>query len=180
MSVSRGPKSGMMTVETDCPLKTLPARTAHAWEAKMTTMRSLAIIALLIGGTSPALAQNAPPTDGYPPPAAGTSGNPATYGPPGPAVIPGAPGPPFHSSAPRYETSHSVLIAPLTEMQAGPRNVTLVHSHQYRHAHQYIVIPLTRQYRPYWWPQGQYHWSPFGLERWGYWCEGAGSHWLSC
>jgi hypothetical protein len=30
----------------------------------MTTVRSLAIIALLIGGTSPALAQNAPPTDG--------------------------------------------------------------------------------------------------------------------
>ena len=50
----------------------------------MTTMRSLAIIALLIDGTSPALAQNAPPTDGYPPPAAGAAGNPATYGPPGP------------------------------------------------------------------------------------------------
>jgi hypothetical protein len=119
----------------------------------MTTMRSLAIIALLIGGTSPALAQNAPPTDGYPPPAAGAAGNPATYGPPGTGVIPGAPGPPFQSTA-----------------------------HHYRHSHQYIVIPLTRRsgYRPYWWPQGQYHWSPFGLERWGYWCEGAGAHRLSC
>jgi hypothetical protein len=119
----------------------------------MTTMRSLAIIALLIGGTSPALAQNAPPTDGYPPPAAGAAGNPATYGPPGPGVIPGALGPPFQSTA-----------------------------YHYRHSHQYIVVPLTRHYgyRPYWWPQGQYHWSPFGLERWGYWCEGAGSHRLSC
>ena len=85
-------------------------------------MRSLTIIALLIGGTSPALAQNAPPRDGYPPPAAGASGTPATYGPPGAAVIPGAPGP--------------------------------VYSHQYRHVHQYIVIPLTRHYEPYWWPLG--------------------------
>lgn len=56
-------------------------------------MRSLTIIALLIGGTSSALAQNAPPRDGYPPPAAGASGTPATYGPPHPGVIPGAPGP---------------------------------------------------------------------------------------
>ena len=112
----------------------------------MTTMRSLAIIALLIGGTSPALAQNAPPTNGYPPPAAGAAGNPATYGPPGAGVIAGAPGPP------------------------------------YRHSHRYIVIPLTRHYayRSYWWPQGQYHWSPFGLERWGYWCQPASYHRLSC
>jgi HdeA/HdeB family len=43
-------------------------------------MKSLAIIALIIAGTSPALAQNAPPRDGYPPPAAGASGTPATYG----------------------------------------------------------------------------------------------------
>jgi hypothetical protein len=47
----------------------------------MTTMRSLAIIALLIGGTAPALSQDAPPRDDYPPPAAGASGTPATYGP---------------------------------------------------------------------------------------------------
>lgn len=53
-------------------------------------------------------------------------------------------------------------------------------SHRYRHP--YIVVPLTRHYgySPYWWPPGQYHWSPFGLERWGYWCEGAGSQRLSC
>jgi hypothetical protein len=56
-------------------------------------MKSLAIIALLIAGTSPALAQNAPPRDGYPPPAAGASGTPATYGPPAPGIIPVAAGP---------------------------------------------------------------------------------------
>ncbi len=67
-----------------------------------------------------------------------------------------------------YETSHAAPIAPLTGIPAGSGN-TLVYSHRHR-----IVVPLTRRYgyRPYWWPQGQYHWSPFGLERWGYWCEG--------
>jgi hypothetical protein len=53
----------------------------------------------------------------------------------------------------------------------------------YRHSHHYIVIPLTRHYgyQPYWWPQGQYHWSFFGTpERWGFWCDGAGSQHISC
>ncbi len=113
-------------------------------------MRTLAIVALLLGGTSPALSQNAPPSNGYPPPPAGASGTPATYAPPAPGVIPGAPGP--------------------------------VYSHQYRHSHRYIVIPRTRRYgyQPYWWPQGQYHWSPFDLERWGYWCQPVSYHRLSC
>jgi hypothetical protein len=81
-----------------------------------------------------------------------------------------------------YETSHAAPIAPLTGILAGSGNITLVDSHHYRHSHRYIVVPLTRHYgyRRYWWPQGQYHWSPFGLERWGYWCEGAGAHRLSC
>jgi hypothetical protein len=73
-------------------------------------MKSLAI-ALLIAGTSPALAQNAPPRDGYPPPPAGASGTPATYGPPAPGVIPGAPGPVYsrqHRHARRY------IVVPLT------------------------------------------------------------------
>jgi hypothetical protein len=63
-----------------------------------------------------------------------------------------------------YETGHAAPIA-------------------HRHSHPYIVIPLTRQYgpRPYWWPQGEYHWSFFGVpERWGFWCEGAGSYRISC
>jgi hypothetical protein len=41
----------------------------------MTTVRSLAVVALLVGGTSLAIAQNGPPSGG----------------PPGPGVIPGAP-----------------------------------------------------------------------------------------
>ena len=80
--------------------------------------------------------------------------------------------------AARYETSHAAPIAPLTRIQAGSDNVTLVYSHHYRRSHQYIVIPLTRDYG--WWPQGQYRWFPFGLARWGYWCEPTSYHRLSC
>jgi hypothetical protein len=50
----------------------------------MTTMRSLAIIALLVGGTSLAMAQNGPATGGEPPVAGGAAGNPAA--PPIPSV----------------------------------------------------------------------------------------------
>ena len=76
-----------------------------------------------------------------------------------------------------YERSHAAAIAPLTGIQAGSGNITLVYSPRYR-----IVVPLTRRYvyQPYWWPQGQYHWSPFGLERWGYWCEGGRGRQVSC
>lgn len=81
-----------------------------------------------------------------------------------------------------YETCRAAPIAPLSAIQSGPGNITLAYSHRYRHSRPYIVVPLTRHYgyRPYWWPQGEYHWSPFGLERWGYWCEGSGAHRLSC
>jgi hypothetical protein len=136
----------------------------------MTAMRSLAIIALLVAGTSPALAQNAPPTNGYPPPAAGAAGSPATYGPPGLGIIPGAPGPPFHLSAPRpYLQSTALLTGASPGGRAAPH---------YRRSRQYIVIPLRRDYG--WWPQGQYRWFPFGPARWGYWCEPADYHHLSC
>ena len=81
-----------------------------------------------------------------------------------------------------YETSHAASIAPLTGIRAGSDNITLVYSHHYRHSLPVIIVPPARRYgyRPYWWPQGQYHWSPYGPERWGYWCEGAGAHRLSC
>jgi hypothetical protein len=46
----------------------------------MTTVKSLAIVALLVGGTSLAIAQNGPPTGGYPP-AGSAAGNPAAPGP---------------------------------------------------------------------------------------------------
>jgi len=79
-----------------------------------------------------------------------------------------------------YETCRAAPIAPLTGVPAGSGNITLAHSHHYQHSHQYIVVPLTRHYG-YWWPQGQYHWSSFGaLERWGFWCDGAGSHHIGC
>jgi hypothetical protein len=51
-------------------------------------MKSLAIIALLVGGTSLAMAQNGPATGGQPPVGGGATGNPANMGPPGPGVIP--------------------------------------------------------------------------------------------
>jgi hypothetical protein len=54
---------------------------AQALELKMTTVKSLAIIALLVGGTSLALAQNGPSTGGQPPVAGGAAGNAATPGP---------------------------------------------------------------------------------------------------
>jgi hypothetical protein len=47
----------------------------------MTTVKSLAIIALLIGGASLAVAQNGPATGGQPPIAGGAAGNSATPGP---------------------------------------------------------------------------------------------------
>ena len=67
----------------------------------MTSIKTLTIMAaLLAGGTSLALAQNGPPTGGYPPVAGGAGGNPVTSGPPGPGYFPGAPEPAFQSSAP--------------------------------------------------------------------------------
>jgi hypothetical protein len=52
-------------------------------EVKMTSVKALAVIALLVGGTSLAVAQG-PPTGGYPPVAGGAAGNPAV--PPAPSV----------------------------------------------------------------------------------------------
>lgn len=76
------------------------------------------------------------------------------------------------------QACHATPIAPLTGIQAGSRNITLVYSERSRRSHQYIVIPRTRDYG--WWPQGQYRWFPFGLARWGYWCEPVSYHRLSC
>jgi len=49
---------------------------AQALEVKMTSVKALAIIALLVGGTSLALAQNGPATGYEPPVAGGAAGNP--------------------------------------------------------------------------------------------------------
>jgi hypothetical protein len=49
-------------------------------ELKMTIVKSLAIIALLVGGTSLAMAQNGPSPGGEPPVAGGAGGNSAATG----------------------------------------------------------------------------------------------------
>ena len=70
----------------------------------MTTSKSLTMVAaLLVGGTSLALAQVLPrvATRG------GAGGNPAVPGPPGPGVIPGAP---LQSAAPATRTRASCII----------------------------------------------------------------------
>ena len=46
----------------------------------MSTVKSLAIIALLVGGTSLAMAQNGPATGGEPPVGGGAGGNPTATG----------------------------------------------------------------------------------------------------
>src|ERR1700746_1755467 len=74
----------------------------------MTTVKSLAMIALLFGGTSLAIAQNGPPTGGSTPP-------PAASGPPGPGVIPGdrsaAPSSNLQAAAPTTRTSSRTRVA---------------------------------------------------------------------
>jgi hypothetical protein len=78
----------------------------------MTSLKSFTIVAaLLVGGTSLAMAQSGLPTGGYPPVAGGAAGNPATNpvspGPPGPGMIPNdARGPAAQSTAssPRQAT----------------------------------------------------------------------------
>jgi hypothetical protein len=45
-------------------------------EVKMTSVKAFAIVALLVGGTSLALAQNGLPTGNEPPVAGGANGNP--------------------------------------------------------------------------------------------------------
>jgi hypothetical protein len=73
----------------------------------MTTVKSLALIALLVGGTSLAMAQNGPPTGGQTPP-------PAAAAPPGPGIIPhdaAAPSSNLQSAAPTTRTSSRTRMA---------------------------------------------------------------------
>jgi hypothetical protein len=83
-------------------------------EVTMTTVKCLAVVALLVGGTSLAMAQNGPATGGQPPTAA-----PAAPAPPGPGVIPHdaprpqatAPGPNLQSAAPAPSALSGTRIA---------------------------------------------------------------------
>jgi hypothetical protein len=84
----------------------------------MRTVKSLAMVALLFGGTSLAIAQSGPPTGGQPPVAGGAAGNPANPGPPGPGVIPHdartqttAPSPYLQSAAPPTGAAPAARVA---------------------------------------------------------------------
>jgi hypothetical protein len=94
----------------------------------MTTMKGVAIIALLVGGTTLAMAQSGPPTGGQPPVAGGAAGNPANPGPPGPGVIPGTP----RSSAP---SPYLQSAAPPTGAAQGSR---IAHRTSKHHKHMYM------------------------------------------
>jgi hypothetical protein len=77
----------------------------------MTTVKSLAIVALLLGGTSLAIAQG-PPTGGYPPVSGGAGGNPAVpAAPPGPGVIPHDVAPGQSAARPATGASSGTRIA---------------------------------------------------------------------
>jgi hypothetical protein len=98
---------------------------------KMRTVKSVAMIALLFGGTSLAIAQSGPPTGGQPPVAGGAAGNPANPGPPGPGVMPGGPGPSVQTSAP---SPYLRSAAPPT----GAPTTTRVAHHPRHHKHMYM------------------------------------------
>jgi hypothetical protein len=73
----------------------------------MTTVKSLAIIALLVGGTSLAIAQNGPPTGSQTPP-------PAASAPPGPGMIPhdaAAPSSNLQAAAPTTRAASQTRMA---------------------------------------------------------------------
>jgi hypothetical protein len=89
----------------------------------MTTVKGLAIVALLLGGTSLAMAQNGPATGGQPP-------APATSGPPPPGVIPhDAPRPQATAPSPYMQSA-----APPTGTASGTRMATRPHKKMYMSA----------------------------------------------
>jgi hypothetical protein len=90
----------------------------------MNAVKSLTIVALLLGGTSLAMAQNGPATGGQPP------APPATSGPPPPGVIPhDAPRPQATAPSPYMQSAASPTgTAPTT------RTATRHHKHIYMSA----------------------------------------------
>jgi hypothetical protein len=104
-------------------------------EVKMRTVKSLAMIALLFGGTSLAIAQSGPPTGGQPPVAGGAAGNPANPGPPGPGVMPGGPGPSVQSAAPSpYLRSAAPPTGAATTTRVAHHHMNKHHKHMYMSA----------------------------------------------
>jgi hypothetical protein len=103
----------------------------------MTTVKSLAIVALLVGGTSLSMAQNGPPTGGYPPIGGGAGGNPATSGPPGPGYYPEAPGPIFQSTAP----------SPYLQSAAPPATGARIAAQPKHHKNMYMTTRSTKSHK---------------------------------
>jgi len=88
----------------------------------MNTVKSIAIIALLLSGTSLAMAQNGPPTGGQPPAPAAA--------PPGPGVIPhDAPRPQATGPSPNLQSA-----VPPAGTTAGTRTATRHHKNMYMSA----------------------------------------------
>ena len=108
----------------------------------MRTVKGLAMVALLFGGTSLAIAQSGPPTGGQPPVAGGAAGNPANPGPPGPGVMPGGPGPSAQSAAP---SPYLRSAAPPT----GASSTTRIARHHTskRHKPMYMSAPGTHHHK---------------------------------
>jgi hypothetical protein len=88
----------------------------------VSTMKTLAIVALLLGGTSLAIAQNGPPTGGQPPA--------ATPSPPPPGMIPhDAPRPQSTAPSPYMQSA-----APPSGAVSGTRTATRHHKNMYMSA----------------------------------------------
>jgi hypothetical protein len=86
----------------------------------MTTPKSLTMAAaLLVAGTTLAMAQNGPATGGEPPVAGGAAGNPAVMAPPGPGVIPGAPARSTAATGTRIVHRHMYMSAHHKTLKTG-------------------------------------------------------------
>jgi hypothetical protein len=152
---------------------------AYALEVNMSTVKSLAIVALLVGGTSLAMAQNGPATGGQPPVAGGANGYPGygygygygaplydyaapaygyaapAYGYAAPAYGYAAPAygyaaPAYGYAAPAYAAPTVVIVTPAPAYTAPT-----------------VVSPPLYAYAPRYW--GGYGWGGYGGWRTGYW-----------
>jgi hypothetical protein len=105
-------------------------------EVTMTTVKSLAIVALLVGGTSLAIAQSGLPTGGEPPVGGGAAGNPVNTGPPPPGVIPhDVRGPGLQSTAPSpYLQSAAPPTGAATTTRLAHQPTSRTHRHMYMSA----------------------------------------------
>ena len=91
----------------------------------MTTIKTLAILALLVGGTSLAMAQSGPATGGEPSVAGGAAGNPAA---PGIPSVYGTPTRPLHG------TTHHRRMYMQGDVHRGAKVTgSAMSTHKFRH-----------------------------------------------